>query len=452
MDLQRIVTILLRRWWLVLGMPALVLAISLVLLSTSPYVASMRATVLIPGDTQETGNAERPELMVLDDVPQLVKSPAFANNVSTELQASAPQYALSTAEIQASLSADYYSRNVTVRATRDSEQEALALATAVQSIFEREINYYLIPEGGAPATVRIIETPTLSRDSPATGSVAIIIQTLVALVIGCGLAALAAAFDQRIHSRSDLAMVLPVPVLGDLLPVAGAARGRWRHRRRSLSSSLVEDRADASSPAPLLDGDEPVRALRATLEATGPGPTDRGGTGGQVLILAGVDRDDRAVPAIGQRLGTVCAAAGERCLVIDCLTGSAQPEAPSAFAQWLGGAHETPAPLPVPNDAGSIQVLRIPVGSGGRRDVMRGPRWDRALSDARTAYDVTLIAVRPIAVSADALALARHVDGAVFLVRAGRTSGSALVQARAAFQAAGGAVIGTVLIPADEDD
>lgn len=445
MDLQRIVTILLRRWWLVLGMPALVLAVSLVLLTTSPYVASMRATVLIPNDTQETGNAERPELMVLDDVTQVVTSLVFANAISAQLQQTNPQYALPPDEIQAALSVDYYSRVVTIRARRDDDQEALAIIEAVRMSFQDQVNSFLIAPGDEGATIRPVELPSVQRDSPATGSVAIIIQTLVALAIGCGLAALAAAFDQRIHSRSDLATVLPVPVLGDLRPLNGVARNRWRRSRKPVDPPPIDD-AGASPSDLLATIDEPVRALRATLESTWAGRADECGSRGRTLILASIDRDDQAASGVAHRLGTVCGAAGERCLVIDAVP--TEPPSTKALSDWLAGEAETPAPLPVPDAGALLQSISVSAGSGGR-DVMRGPRWDRALTEACTAYDVVLIAARPVVVSADALALARHVDGVVFLVRAGRTGGSALVQARAAVQAAGGSIVGTVLIPAD---
>ncbi len=446
MDLQRIITILLRRWWLVLGMPALVLGISLVLLTTSPYVASMRATVLIPGDTQETGNAERPELMVLDDVTQVVTSPVFANAISAQLQQTNPQYALPPEEIQAALSVDYYSRIVTIQARRDDDQEALAIIEAVRLSFQDQINSFLIAPGAEGATIRPVELPSVQRDSPATGSVAIIIQTLVALAIGCGLAALAAAFDQRIHSRSDLATVLPVPVLGDLRTVDGAASQRWSRRPKHAHSLPIDDAraGPTEQPATL---DEPVRALRATLETTWAGRADRCDSQGRTLIFVSIDRDDQGASGVAHRLGAVCAAAGERCLLIDV----ASPETSSSnrvFADWLGNGAETPTPFPVPDADALLQFVSVSAGSGSR-DVMRGPRWDRALCEARTAYDVILIAVRPVVVSADALTLARHVDGVVFLVRAGRTGGSALVQARAAVQAAGGSITGTVLISAD---
>ena len=467
MDLRRIATILLRRWWLVLGMPALVLGISLILLSTSPYVASMRVSVLIPGDTQATGTAERPELMVLDDIPQIVSSPAFANAVSAQLQQTSPQYALTPDGIQASLSADYYSRIVTIRATRDDEQEALALLDAVRLSFENQVDYFLIADGGQPATVRFVAPPTASRDSPATGTVALVIQTLVALAIGCGLAALAAAFDPRIHTRSDAAAAVPVPVLGDLRP--GSSPGvRWRPRRRRTAGADGSE-TGSGNPDPV-DGipTEALRALRVTLEATGSDGEAGQPPCGRVWLVAGVDGDAAIASALGRGLGRVGAAAGERWLVLDAArlpvaagdagepgesgessdAGEPGESAGMELSAWLAGDGRTLSPLPAPDVGGAVDALDIRAPDDGR-DVMRGPRWEAALCAARAAYDVILVVIRPVASSADALALAGHVDGIVLLVVAGRTGGSALVQARAALQAAGGRIVGTVLVPAD---
>lgn len=445
MDVQRIVTILLRRWWLVLGMPALVLGISLVLLSTSPYVASVRVSVLIPGDTQETGNAERPELMVLDDVPTLVTSSPFADNVAAQLQQANPQYALSSLEIQSSLSADYYSRIVTIRATRDDEQQAVALIEAARAVFDQQVNFSLIAEGEPPATIRPIEPTSVTRDSPATGAVALAIQTLVALLIGCGLAALAAAFDPRIHTRSDALAAMPVPVLGDLRSPAPD----WGRRRRGS-----EPARPADDESPVVTMDEPVRALRATLESTlraGVGPVDHpAGHVGEVPVwmIVGVDTDERGAASVVSRLGTTGAAAGDRCLVVDASpVEAATPDEP--FAAWLASDCESEPPVPGLAANGVATVVRIGVAPDGR-DLMRGPRWNRALVVARSTYDVILIAVRPMTVSADAMTLARHVDAILLLVAVGRTNGSALVQARAALQAAGGTIAGTVLVDAKE--
>lgn len=447
MDLQRIVTILLRRWWFVLGMPALVLGISLVLLSTSPYVATMRASVLIPGDTQATGNAERPELMVLDDVTQLVSSPVFATAVSAQLQQSSPQYALSAEQIQSSLSADYYSRIVTIRATRESDQEALALLEAVRLLFEDQVNSFLVTAGEAPATVRVIETPTVTRDSPATGTVALIIQTLVALGIGCGLAALAAAFDQRIHSRSDAATVVPGPVLGDLR-VGRAAGPWWRAALRRSPRTAATRRPPAEPITGRAVLEEPLRALRATLEATAPVVTADEPSPARVWMFVSVDGEARVASSLVRGLGQTAAVAGERCLVLDAAQQPKGDDAATPFGSWLAASDDAPPPLPRPAADGACKVLEVSPFQDGR-DLMRGPRWDVAFSVARATYDVILVSVRPTEFSADGMALARHVEAIVLLVGVGRTNGSALVQARAALQAAGGSIAGTVLVSAE---
>ncbi len=445
MELQRIVTILLRRWWLVLGMPALVLGVSLILLSNSPYVASIRVSVLIPGDTQETGNAERPELMVLDDVTQVVTAQVFATAISAELQQSNPQFALPAEEIQAALSADYYSRIVTIRATDDDSQQALALIEAVRLIFERELNYLLIASGGDPATVRLIEPASVGRDSPATGGVALAIQTLVALAIGCGLAALAAAFDQRIHTRRDALAAVPEPVLGHLrVPRSG---GRPRRREPGPAGPGGSPDADRKSA-------EATRALRATMRATRSAGREPGRSSGTqvatapVWLVVPVDQGEDIGGLVAERLGAAGAAAGERCLVLDTTTVRPQPE-PAPLAGWLLDETDDTPPLPVPAAGGSAELVRLSPASEGR-DLMRGPRWDRALAEARTSYDDVLIGVRPMTASADAMALASHIDAILLLVVVGRTDGSALVQARSALQAAGGTIAGTVLVTAEE--
>ena len=189
MELRRIVTILLRRWWLVVGVPAIVLGVSLLLQSQSPWVATFRVSVIIPGDTSDPGSAERPELQVLDDVPQLVTSPTFANGVAAELAEVDPSVNLMPDQIQAALSADYYGRIVTVRSSRPDERGALALAEATRLVLTDQINFFLIPEGGQPATVRLIQPTTGSRDSPATTGIrAARLDARRAPAIGCGLA------------------------------------------------------------------------------------------------------------------------------------------------------------------------------------------------------------------------------------------------------------------------
>jgi hypothetical protein len=145
-----------RRWW---WAPLLAMVVAAVgayyWLSTAPYQTEVRATVLIPGDTEDPGRAERPELMVLDDLPPFVGSYAFAEGVHASLAESD----LTVSEVESSLRGSRYSRVLTVTIRSDSREAVEQIGAAVSESLPELINAYLIPEGGMPATVRVIDPP-----------------------------------------------------------------------------------------------------------------------------------------------------------------------------------------------------------------------------------------------------------------------------------------------------
>ena len=224
MDGRTAVAALLRRWWLIVALPLAVLIGSLAATSDPPYVATTRATVLIPGDTEAPGDAERPELMVLDDAPSLVRSRAFADSVMARLRATAPGLGLRTDEVQAALSATRYSRVVTVRARHEDRTEALAIGRAAAAVLPDAVNQYLVAAGGPPATVQIIDSPRQAVPDNGNRVLIVSVQTLVAVAVGIGLAALAASLDDRLYSAREVESLVGLPVLADVR----TRRGGWR--------------------------------------------------------------------------------------------------------------------------------------------------------------------------------------------------------------------------------
>jgi capsular polysaccharide biosynthesis protein len=204
MDFLRFLRILGRWWWLVLGLPLVALIFGVWLTSNPPYESTFRATVLIPGDTEIPGNAERPELMVLDDAPVLVGSDAFAEMVAKALpNVGGPD--LSVATVQSALSGERYSRVLTVHAKRANASEAKAIADAAAKILPDAVNTYLVAVGGAPATVRIIDPP--SNPSPANANhwPILAVETLAVFIIGVVLALTADALGIRSVPRRVVA-------------------------------------------------------------------------------------------------------------------------------------------------------------------------------------------------------------------------------------------------------
>lgn len=185
-----------RYWWIALLTPLLVLAALTVRNVTADYESSFRASILMPGDTEIPGSAERPELMILDDLGPVVSSAAFAELVANSA-------GLPLSEVEGHLSATRYSRVATIRAKASDADRAKQIAEAAAAVFPNAVNSFMVADGGQPATIKIIDQPeaAIRGDEEKWSITALAIA--VALGIGCFLAlVLDASLRQRGSSAS----------------------------------------------------------------------------------------------------------------------------------------------------------------------------------------------------------------------------------------------------------
>ena len=180
-DVAMVLGAIRRYWWLAVLTPVLVFGVLAVRNVTADFESSFRASILMPRDNEIPGRAERPELMILDDLGPVVSSFAFA-----ELVANASGLALD--EVDGHLSAARYSRVATITATADDADTARKIANAAASVFPDAVNSLMVADSALPATVQILDLP----GSPIRGdenkwSIAAL-ATAVALGIGCFLA------------------------------------------------------------------------------------------------------------------------------------------------------------------------------------------------------------------------------------------------------------------------
>ena len=154
-DIRLAARALRRYWWVVLTIPAVALAIQLAQIRTAPYRAEFRAVVVLPGDTEVPGSSERPELMIMDDVPALVDSAFFAERVKAQLEANG--VSMESEEIESALTATRYARTVTVVARDDNRSRAEGIASAAEAVLSSGINEALVAGSGPLATVTIID-------------------------------------------------------------------------------------------------------------------------------------------------------------------------------------------------------------------------------------------------------------------------------------------------------
>ncbi|HYH12459.1 MAG TPA: hypothetical protein VD789_08915, partial [Thermomicrobiales bacterium] len=122
---QDILHALRRLWWLVLLGLVIGLVVGVLLTPDSGYTTSFRATVLIPGDTEDTGSSERPELMVLDDLGPFVESWVFAESVAGAMDGD-----VAVEDVYGMLDGSRYSRIATVQIKGDDREFVTAVSTA----------------------------------------------------------------------------------------------------------------------------------------------------------------------------------------------------------------------------------------------------------------------------------------------------------------------------------
>lgn len=187
-SMGQLISVIRRRWWIVLLLPLVAVTATYLFQRSEPYQSTVRATVLIPGDTEDPGNSERPELMVLDDLSPFIRSHAFASDVHAAMAGTD----LTIDEVKSTLDGSRYSRVLTVYVTSENEAEVAEIATAVESILPESINGYLMPDDSGVATVRIIDPPsTPSRDRDGhwlqlliTTALGVLIGALIAIAVG----------------------------------------------------------------------------------------------------------------------------------------------------------------------------------------------------------------------------------------------------------------------------
>jgi capsular polysaccharide biosynthesis protein len=189
MALRELVHALLRRWWLIVIVPVLLIPILLVRARNEPYQSRLNATVLLPGDTEIPGSSERPELMVMDDVPGLIGSQAFAAAVAKSLQAAGSS--LTSDQIHGMISATRYSRIVTIAVTGDNSDVVLAVAKASGTVLPDVVNQNLVAPNSTPATVNVIDQPSAPTKRRPNEKLIFAALLLLGAAVGAGLALLA---------------------------------------------------------------------------------------------------------------------------------------------------------------------------------------------------------------------------------------------------------------------
>jgi capsular polysaccharide biosynthesis protein len=216
MELRQYWRIILRRWWLIAALVAIVLAVSLVTYSepAPTYVATMRFAIGIEGDepvSAVSGDGRSDAWLaseyLADDLSEVLKGGDFAARISEQVDFDVPAGAIFASREH---------RVMTVTITWQDRDQVQAIAEAVGAV---------VKDGGASYFPQLlgVEAKAVLIDGPGIGQAGrslrdkldLPIRLFVALVAGVALVFLWDYLDDTVRDRGEIE-ALGTPVLGEI--------------------------------------------------------------------------------------------------------------------------------------------------------------------------------------------------------------------------------------------
>ena len=227
MELRQYAAIIRRRFWLPVGLPAVVLLISLVLRQPGipQFVASARVLVDVPPLQQVEGMGFDPRLTapqateyLVDDFSAFVTGDVVARMIS-ERQA-AQGFTVPAGIIQSSTSSQQVHRVVEIQLTwGDPEQARAILQTAIE-VLQQEAPAYFGRLGTLQPVVRLFDGPRVAPLPPSlTQRLDLPVRLLLAVLVGVALCFLLDYLDDSVRNKSELE-AMGISVLAEV-------PGRW---------------------------------------------------------------------------------------------------------------------------------------------------------------------------------------------------------------------------------
>lgn len=196
MELRDYLRALRRFWWMPAALALVGLVAGWALAPAVPYESTFRAAVIMPGDTEDPGSSERPELMILDDLLSLVRSQVFAERTFDAIPVG-ERGTLTIAEVQRSLDQARYGRVATVFVRGPEPGEVAAIVSAAAAVFADAVNAYLVAPGSPPATVQVLDPPSDPERASARRTLTIAAATFALFVAGLWIVWLVGSMQRR---------------------------------------------------------------------------------------------------------------------------------------------------------------------------------------------------------------------------------------------------------------
>lgn len=433
MELRELVALLRKRWlslvcFVVIG---LFVAGAYTLTLPKQYTASAQ---LFVSTTQAEGttavNNAQFAAQRVKSYAEIVTSPEVLQPVVSELN-----LPYSAQELAGVVSASNPALTVLldVTATDPSPVRAAEIANASAVQLGRVIENLETPNAQAIAPIKVSLTdpaePPGSPSSPRT-RINLILGALVGLVVGLGWALVRNALDNTVTSPLELDQITSAPILGAVLFDANAKT----QVLSALDSKSINSEGYRTIRTNLqyINVDDPIRAFVVTSAAPGDGKTTVACNLAIALAQSGkkvclVEADLRR-PRVNEYL-QLNPSAG----LTEVLAG--QIPLNGALQTWGNGM---------------LKILPPGVIPPNPSELLGSHQMAQVVANLKREFDVVILDTPPLLAVSDAAVLASRADGAVVVVRYGKSSCDAVRNAVASLEQINAKVLGTVLnaIPA----
>jgi len=432
-DLRRFFQLLKDHWKLILAVTVLAVACSAVLTarmtrlyssSVTFYVSAQAKAATDPITAYEGSLLSQQEVQSYAD---LLTGPRLAANVAGSLG-----QPVTPTQVAAEITAKPVPQTVLVTATVTDPSPARAkqIAATVGTLFVRMVSAIERPPGGGSPPVRVFvvaapQLPTAPASPDKWKNLGIALG--LGLLAGIGIAAARRSLDTSMKTEGQLTAVTDgKPVLGTI-PFDNRARKHPLVSEEGPSSRRVEAYRKIATSLRFIDIDTPHKVLLITSPLPEEGKSSTvcnlaivlAQSGKRVIIVEADFRRPRAAGYLGLPNG-----AG----VTSVLVGTAElQEAIQAWGDDQFAVLTSGPPAPNPSD------------------LLGSRRMSDLLGHLRSAYDVVLVDAPPVLPFADALATAPACDGAIMVVRYGRTRIDGVRKSADALATVGTPLLGSVL-------
>jgi capsular polysaccharide biosynthesis protein len=221
MELRGYGSVIRHRWQLValITLATFLVSTALALRGPAAYSATMRLAISVIPDPRvgdffkfDSYYSWLSSEYLADDLSEVVKSEAFAQDVSSELG-----FTVDPTTISDLTRTKKTHRLVDVTITGSDPVTALAVAEAVERVLNAKLPEYFAFLQVSNGQVRIINRPKVTRTSSLPLTLAEIgLRTLAGLFVAVGLAFLLDYNDDRVRDRRQVERFLGAPVVGEI--------------------------------------------------------------------------------------------------------------------------------------------------------------------------------------------------------------------------------------------